>query len=588
MESSGTGSATLDKASLVGELIADRYRVEQLLGEGGMGAVYRATHVQLQKTVALKVLHAHMTEVAEAVLRFEREAVASARVEHPNVVNATDFGSLADGSFFLVLEYIAGPTLADLIEKGPLPEPRALHIAKQIVQALGAAHAHDIVHRDLKPENVMLVEKDGDPDFVKVLDFGIAKLSATKETRTALTRFGTVFGTPQYMAPEQAAGRTVDGRADLYAVGVILYEMLCGRPPFDADDLLVLLTQQMTQPPPRLPSWVTPNTAALVMQLLEKEPEARPQSATDLLPALSGQSMPRSGVRRKMPELPHLSTLWRKLPQRVRLAGFGIGAALIAMLAFLKFHHSGSLSGASRTAPLAERMPQDASELLERALRGDSKAAADLEELAKDEPSSVHWLAVGRARKAAGKLNDALAAYSAAVKIDSQAQNDSSLLSDVRQLAVADSIYEQVLNFAASNLGSSGVDLLIDVWLSEQGATIPAKRAKKLLEDDQLRKKASAAALMAIKLRESNGCAEHKALLPQAKADADERSLIPLKRLLSRRGCGFLTLSDCYSCLRGNTDLADAIAAAQGRSAPSFAATGAAAPSPSGTAPASR
>src|SRR5580692_1688622 len=161
-----------------GTIIAERYRVDSLLGEGGMGKVYAAEHVHMRKQVAIKVLHPEMSTTPEVVARFEREAVAAGKITHPNVAAATDFGRLADKSFFLVLEYVAGTDLRKAVGKGALPPERAVHIVRQIAAAVGAAHAAGVVHRDLKPENIMLVERDGDPDFVKVLDFGIAKIDS--------------------------------------------------------------------------------------------------------------------------------------------------------------------------------------------------------------------------------------------------------------------------------------------------------------------------------------------------------------------------------------------------------------------------
>ena len=165
------------EVSLVGQLLSDRYRIERHLGHGAMGSVYLAEHTLMHKRVAIKVLHAEMSRSPEVVARFEREAVAAGHIEHPNVASASDFGKLDDGSFFLVLEYIEGIGLRDALEQyGHLPPKRALHIAAQICSALVRAHELGIVHRDLKPENVMLVDRGGDPDFVKVLDFGIARV----------------------------------------------------------------------------------------------------------------------------------------------------------------------------------------------------------------------------------------------------------------------------------------------------------------------------------------------------------------------------------------------------------------------------
>ncbi|HEU4404972.1 MAG TPA: serine/threonine-protein kinase [Polyangiaceae bacterium] len=266
--------------ALVGTVIAERYRLDAVIGEGGMGAVYAAEHLLIRKRVAVKVLHAEMTRLPEVVARFEREAMAAAHIEHPNVATATDFGKLENGSFFLVLEHIEGRGLRDEMAKGPFSVGRAVRIAGQILRALHRAHAIGIVHRDLKPENVMLVDREGDPDFVKVLDFGIAKVpvgelapSVREPELTgsgpALTQLGMVYGTPEYMAPEQALGQEVDHRADLYALGVILFEMLAGRRPFDAANKVQILGMVVSKPVPRIAS-MAPAASASVPAAVEE------------------------------------------------------------------------------------------------------------------------------------------------------------------------------------------------------------------------------------------------------------------------------------------------------------------------------
>ena len=283
-----------DSDPLVGTLLADRYRLFSLLGEGGMGRVYFGEHALMHKRVAVKILHRELTQVAEVVARFEREAMAAANIDHPNVAAATDFGKLPDGSVFLVLEYVQGKCLRELIEEGPLPVERALHIARQMTSALMSAHALGIVHRDLKPENVMLVEKNGEPDFVKVLDFGIAKVPVQEISERGsirpgkvITRVGMIFGTPEYMAPEQALGQNVDARADLYSLGIILFEMLSGRRPFSADSPVGILGQQLQGPLPtfakRAPQLQIPSILEqIVLRLLAPTVGSRFQSAQDL------------------------------------------------------------------------------------------------------------------------------------------------------------------------------------------------------------------------------------------------------------------------------------------------------------------
>ena len=281
----------------IGTLLAERYRIDALVGEGGMGKVYSAEHVLMRKRLAVKVLRRELTSVPEVVARFEREAMAAGNIEHPNVAAATDFGKLADGAVFLVLEFVSGRSLRDEIAHGPFAVDRALHIARQISSALSAAHAQGIVHRDLKPENVMLVEKGGDPDFVKVLDFGIAKVplgdaavpGAAKGN--PITKAGMVFGTPEYMAPEQALGQTVDGRADLYALGVILFEMLSGLRPFSSQSSVGILGQQLSKPTPtfaeRSPTLlVPPAVEQIARKLLARDASGRYESASELSRAI--------------------------------------------------------------------------------------------------------------------------------------------------------------------------------------------------------------------------------------------------------------------------------------------------------------
>jgi tRNA A-37 threonylcarbamoyl transferase component Bud32 len=277
----------------VGTVLADRYRIDSVLGEGAMGKVYAAEHVLMRKRLAVKVLHRELSSVPELVARFEREAMAAANIDHPNIAGATDFGRLEDGAVFLALELVEGRCLRDEIAKGPIPPLRALHIARQIAAALGSAHALSIVHRDLKPENVMLVEKAGDPDFVKVLDFGVARVPIGEGGPLAtgpITRAGMVFGTPEYIPPEQALGQASDGRADLYSLGVILFEMLTGSRPFTGETKVSLVGQHIGRPPPlvseRAPGLVLPEgTEALVARLLEKEGARRPQTAEEVVKA---------------------------------------------------------------------------------------------------------------------------------------------------------------------------------------------------------------------------------------------------------------------------------------------------------------
>jgi eukaryotic-like serine/threonine-protein kinase len=280
----------------IGELVDDRYRIQDVLGRGGMGTVYRAEQVTLHRSVALKLLHPALGGSTDMARRFEREAFAAGRLVHPNCVQVTDFGQLADGTLYLAMELLEGRSLGDLLDQERrVALPRALHIIAHVLRGLAHAHERDIVHRDIKPENVILVERDGDPDFAKVLDFGIAKLVGGTEAQAGgkLTQAGVTFGTPTYMSPEQAWGQSVDGRADLYAVSVLLFELIAGRPPFEADEPVKLLSMHATRPPPRLSEVapelaIPPSVEALLARGLAKDRESRPDSALAYLGEVEG------------------------------------------------------------------------------------------------------------------------------------------------------------------------------------------------------------------------------------------------------------------------------------------------------------
>ena len=285
-------------SQLIDTLLAGRYRIKRLCGEGGMGRVYEAEHVEIGRRVAVKVLHPAYSKTPEVVERFRREARAASRVGHPNIVDVTDSGTTDDGSFFFVMEFVEGVELGLVIFKeGPMAVGRALNIGAQMCDALQAAHDAGIIHRDLKPENVLLVTKEGQPDFVKVLDFGIAKSADFEETvknNRRLTRPGVAMGTPEYMAPEQAAGKPADPRSDIYAVGSILYEMLTGTPPYEGENVMEVLHKKANQAPTPLGS-LRPGISAAVEELvarsMARSPAVRPQSMGALaaeLRALSG------------------------------------------------------------------------------------------------------------------------------------------------------------------------------------------------------------------------------------------------------------------------------------------------------------
>jgi len=292
----GTALATQDP--LLGKIVGERYRLLARIGEGGMGTVYRAEHIVLRKRMAVKVLRPELSADEDLVRRFQQEAIAASQIGQENIVDVTDFGRTAQGSLYFVMEELEGASLATVLGGGPLPVERAALLLAQVCRALAAAHAHGIVHRDLKPDNVIVVRREDGSDFVKVVDFGISKNGTGKE-RERVTRAGTIIGTPEYMAPEQGAAATVDHRADIYAFGVLAYELVTGTLPFQGETAIATLLEHQTkapEPPSRRRPGLPPEVEALILKALEKRPEARQQSmaevAVDLTRVLARFELP--------------------------------------------------------------------------------------------------------------------------------------------------------------------------------------------------------------------------------------------------------------------------------------------------------
>jgi serine/threonine protein kinase len=294
-------------ADLVGQVVADRYHIIKKLGEGGMGAVYLGEHVKMGRKSAIKVMMASMAHDPDAVARFNREASNASRISHPNVCQIFDFGETSDGLIYLAMEFIEGKSLKDLVEhEGAIPAVRAAHIIRQSADALQAAHDLGIVHRDIKPDNIMLCQGRDGSDVVKVVDFGIARAVGGDEEGQKVTKTGLVVGTPEYMSPEQLSGDKLDGRSDIYSLGLVLYRMITGTLPFQADSAQETMIKRLTDDPMPLAEARTdidfPPKLQLVMNTaLARSAVERYQQASefgrDAMDSVAGMAMPSTRVQ---------------------------------------------------------------------------------------------------------------------------------------------------------------------------------------------------------------------------------------------------------------------------------------------------
>jgi hypothetical protein len=282
----------IESPDLTGTVLLGRYRLLTKLGAGGMGTVYLGEHTSIGKKFAIKVLGSEFVHRGDLVKRFLREAQAASMISQANVVEISDFGDTPDGSVFFVMEFLDGEDLGQLLRReGRLPWPRVRHLIVQVCRALEAAHAAGIIHRDMKPDNCFRISRAGDSDFVKVLDFGIAKVETGDAGGKGLTQTGMIFGTPEYMSPEQAQGEKIDHRADIYAVGVIMYQLLCGQQPFTGASFMQVLTKHMFDIP-QAPSEVAPEAnippeaERIVLKCMQKDRTYRFQSMSELIAAI--------------------------------------------------------------------------------------------------------------------------------------------------------------------------------------------------------------------------------------------------------------------------------------------------------------
>ncbi len=585
----------------INELLSGRYQIESFLGAGAMGKVYRAEHVLMKKTVAVKVLHPEMMHNAEVVKRFQLEAQAAGNIKHPNVCTATDFGLTEQGDSFLVMEYLDGETLQTTLRSfGRLPLVRAIHITKQICAALEQAHSEGIVHRDLKPENIMLIERDGDPDFVKLMDFGIASVRMEKgndstTTTARLTQAGMVYGTPHYMSPEQVVGAEIDHRVDLYSVGVMLFEMVTGKLPFDSDSLVRLMSMHITETVP-LPSSVCADARlpaaldTLVLKLLAKAPDDRPQSADEVraeLLAIDEQVKTGKVAPVHIQALSGSTTQGKALVQKILGLGFVTKAANAGALAAIVFLSAlAFIASKINTVPEAEKQEEiikketvSLSAERENLLKDEavSKALAEaanqnmtaLRTLISEKPKNAHLQYLGGIAEAnAGNWKEAFSNYSQAVTLDERYNNEPQLLEDVfsrfevRTAATAAPAKE----FLVKHPSTRTTARLETMAQAGPNHTL-RRRAFDTLNESGEFTKLEPWSQAAMELRAASGCEAHREKIAKIVEVGDRRAMPAIRAVeaLPRSGCGFLRRQDCYACVRD--DIKNAIKTLEGADA---------------------
>jgi serine/threonine protein kinase len=374
-------TAAVDE-SLVGIVLEDKYRIVRVIGQGGMGVVFEAEHINFGKRVAVKVMLEKYALDTEAIARFRREALAASRIGNQHIIDIHDMGQTPDGRLFVAMELLDGAPLSKILEaSGPMPPWRAIHIIRQVLRAVGAAHSKGIIHRDLKPDNIFLVNEDDHHDFVKLLDFGISKVVDLNEqvAATKLTTTGVVIGTPLYMAPEQAMGNPIDGGADVYSCGVILYELLAGKPPFEGATYAVLVAKLLTSAPTPLDQvrpGLPPDLVRAVHRALEKDPKRRYTTAEKFAAALPGRSSgPYQGVSTPEPVSlsqiqlggtldsdPNAGATVRTWRSRSRIVMASLSALVLAgvtafVIVSMRDHESPATSAAPTTKEIKESAP---------------------------------------------------------------------------------------------------------------------------------------------------------------------------------------------------------------------------------------
>lgn len=551
----------------IGDVLDSRYRITGVLGSGGMGCVYLAEHIAIRRPLALKLLHPEVEGIDEINQRFEREAFAIGKVDHPNCVNVSDFGKLDNGTMYMVLELLDGLLLSDVLERHTrVGWRRALHIGRHVLSALAYAHEAGIIHRDVKPENVILVDQDGDPDFAKILDFGIAKLrddaidegTGVLTNDAKLTQHGVTIGTPTYIAPEQAYGQPIDGRADLYSLSVMLYEMITGVPPFDADEVGTLLRMHVSHDVPPFsevaPELEVPDSVErLIRHGLAKSADDRIPSAQTYIESIDEilEEEPRSGLR----EIParvvggFRNTVTPAVFRAMRRKGstkqmLASALLLLGLVGLFAFAFGNDKPDYLPKAPLAPLVPTEhgpeAEAAAEMLAQGRPKEAAAYlfgrRKEVREKPYAQ--MVLGHAQASAQRNILALAAYEKAVTLEPKLAKDKlmrtnvELMLDKRAPGVVDAALE-FLGTLAETGEPSAADQLIDLASSSK---IPRQRhtALRVADEAGLGDRVDRLGSYLLDLEQGETCDARREAVGNLRALGDKKAIPALRKARKR------------------------------------------------------
>ena len=528
IDSESSEASPFQSAAWIGRVVDDRYRIDGLLGEGGMGAVFLAEHLKLQKKVALKIILPQFAGDGEIAERFAREAMASAKLDHPHVASALDYGTLAEGGAYLVMQFVPGRSLREAALEHAGDWRWVCNVGAQIADALAAAHGAGIVHRDLKPDNVFLEHRDASAssgsELVRVLDFGIARVLGDEvrpESKKQLTRVGTIIGTPGYMSPEQALGEVVDERADLYALGVVLWEVLAGRSLFPEEDITAIVTKQLTtEAPPLEVAGLPVELASLISRLLARDRQTRPQRAIDVRELLRRMTLESELERMSVSSSGQLTVL-REAVGRDAVGRDAVGREASGVGAVAS---RASISGEVVAQP-AQGVPLQLVGLMLAMMLGVGATILVIVVALVREPSPP--VAEG---PAPGPLAADIVPSSEPEPLPSTPPASAELTAPVAG--------------ASAGLGADFDTLLYST--ERAGRTAAANRIVSAPVGGP------EVARLAADIELASRCGDRRSALTRLRQLGDPRALPLMDRLdaLPRRGCGFLNTQDCWSCIR--------------------------------------